>query len=499
MNQTIQRDGWLLPDVPPYVGGVLSEAAYNIGSGFDISPESETGRMQVIRQTDGAEFAAYRQTLEAAGYEQVYANDFADNRFVQYRRNGSLLYIYYIHPWGEVRVIDDVKGVSVPEFEHLVEPKEGESVALYQYAMMFNRNGNGNQKGDPYGNCGMFFILRLADNSLILFDGGDVRQATAKAAEALMGFLREITHTTEAEKVRIAAIFISHLHDDHKRFLDRLVDSYADQIVIERAFYNLPVGCQPSFPAFGKKLAEKFPNAKFLKAHTGQKLRMGGALIEVVTTHEDMVDAATGRYIARDQNNTSTPLKLTLNGRTVMMLTDWGGGHTVAPPEYEIVEPRFFDMYEKDGKHDFIKCDILQVTHHALNPYMERVNTAIAPEYAFFPASDVEMASQAHKNVVNVNYDQLMAAGTDPEKVYFASRYTYCLDFAQDGTITVAAETIRGADTGDNPDTPNLDRHGVPQEHLKEQDYVNVTLKAYPPYRIPTDEEFANWEKLHNE
>ena len=496
MSET-RREGWLLPDVPPYVGGVLSEEAYNIGSGFDITPESETGRMQVIGQTSGEEFAAYCQALEEAGYERVYESDFADNRFRQYRKDGKLLYTYYVAAWREARVIDDVPGVSVPEFECPYEQGAGESPALYQYAMMFNRNGNGNQKGDPYGNCGMFFILRLSDNRVILFDGGDIRQATARAAAELMRFLREITHTGEGEKVRIAAIFISHLHDDHKRFLDRLVDGYADQIVIERAFYNLPVGCQPSFPAFGRRLAAKFPDALFLKAHTGQRLRMGSALIEVVTTHEDMVDAATGRYIARDQNNTSTPLKLTLNGRTVMLLTDWGGGHTVAPPEYEIVEPRLFDLYEKDGKHDFIKCDVIQVTHHALNPYMGRLNAAIAPEYAFFPAADVEMASQAHPNVVNVNYDQLMAAGTDPEKVYFASRYTYCLSFAQDGTITVAAENIRGADTGDDPETPNLDRHGVPQEHLKEQDYVNVTLKAYAPYRVPTEEEFANWQRIH--
>ena len=498
MKETEIRDGWLLPDAPSYEGGILSEAAYNIGGGLDISPESEIGRMQVIRETNGAEFAAYCQKLETRGYERVYENAYMDNRFVQYRKNGALLYTYYIAAWGEVRVIDDVAGVSVPEFEYVYEPAEGESIALYQYAMMFNRNGNGNQKGDPYGNCGMFFILRLADNSVVLIDGGDIRQATAKAAAELMKFLREITHTTEKEKVRIASIFISHFHDDHKRFLDRLVDSYSDQIVIERAFYNLPTGCQPSFPAFGRKLAEKFPETKFLKAHTGQKIRMGGMLIEVVTTHEDMVDAVSGRFIARDQNNTSTPLKLTINGRTMMMLTDWGGGHTVAPPEYEVVEPRFFGMYQSgEGEYAFIKSDIIQVTHHALNPYMGKVNAAIGAEYAFFPAADVEMASQAHPNVVNVNYDQLLAAGTDPEKVYFASRYTYCLDFARDGTITVAAEPIRGADTEDDPNTPNLDRHGVPQEHLKEQDYVNVTLKAYRPYRVPTDGEFANWALLH--
>ena len=144
MSET-RREGWLLPDVPPYVGGVLSEEAYNIGSGFDITPESETGRMQVIGQTSGEEFAAYCQALEEAGYERVYESDFADNRFRQYRKDGKLLYTYYVAAWREARVIDDVPGVSVPEFECPYEQGAGESPALYQYAMMFNRNGNGNR------------------------------------------------------------------------------------------------------------------------------------------------------------------------------------------------------------------------------------------------------------------------------------------------------------------------------------------------------------------
>ncbi len=63
----------------------------------------------------------------------------------------------------------------------------------------------------------------------------------------------------------------------------------------------------------------------------------------------------------------------------------------------------------------------------------------------------------------------------------------HSLHIAQDGEITVAAENIRGADTKDDPRTEMI-----------EQDYVNETLKAYKPYRVPTAEEFANWEKVHS-
>lgn len=492
----MQREGWLL-EIPAYAGGSLSEEAYNIGGGLDLSLASESGRMQVIRQTNGQEFEAYGTLLQAEGYAQVFANACGANRFAQFQKGRSLIYAYYIEAWRETRVIAEREGNTVAEFSDALAVPQA-PLALYQYAMMYNRNGNGNQKGDPYGNCGMFYLLRLADNSLVLMDGGDPRQVTDRSTAALMDFMREITHTPAGEKVRIAAIFISHPHHDHLMFLVKLVEQYADQLEIHRAMHNLPVGVSPTFRAFGSRLRETYPNAKFLKLHTGEKFWLGGALIEVVAAHEDLVDAVTGKTIVTESNNTSTPLKLTLNGRTFMMLTDWGGGDTRAPAEYAVLEPRFLAEYQSEnGAYDFLHCDVLQVTHHALNPYMGKINAAIAPAYALFPAADVALASQAHPNVVNVNYDQLIAAGTDPDHMYFASRYTYCFHVATDGTITVAAEDIRGADLEDDPNTPNLDRHGVPQEHLKEQDYVHVTLAAYPPYRIPTEEERSRWGQLH--
>ena len=494
LHSTANATGWLLTELPPFPGGIGSEELYFVGSGADMDTSKHVDRMQIIREVTLEMLELYRLRLEEAGYRTVFSRREGKLHCMQLSGNDRLVYVYYAEPWGEARVISEEQTVSVPEFESICPTGEAKPLALYQYAMMFNRNGNGNRKGDPYGNCGMFYIIRLADNSLILIDGGDVRQATERAAAALVPFLREITGTAEGERIRISAIFISHPHDDHKRFLNRLVESYSDQIEIGGAIYNIPVSSHPCFPAFGATLTKTFPDLKYLRPHTGMKLSMGGVEIEVVAAHEDMADAVSGKSIVTESNNLSTALKLTLNGKTVMLLTDWGGGHTVAPPEYATLEPRFLALWDES----YLHCDAIQVTHHALNPYMGKINAAIAPTYAFFPAADVCMENQAHPNVVNVNYDQLMAAGCDPDRVYFSSRYTYCFHVDTDGRVTVAAEHIRGADLEDDPTTSNLDRHGVPQEYLKEQDYVNETLKAYPPYRVPTDEEFASWKILHS-
>ena len=193
-------------------------------------------------------------------------------------------------------------------------------------------------------------------------------------------------------------------------------------------------------------------------------------------THEDHADPVTGKYVLQDENSASTVLRLHLNGRTMVLSGDWGGGDTTAPPEYAAGIVRML-VKHTSATENHMKSDILQVAHHALNPYMGLYNAEIAPAYAFVPASDVKLEQQCYPHVVNVNVEQVIGAGCDPDRVYFASRYTYALHIDQSGNITVAAENIRGADTGDDPST----------DWVVEQDYMNVTLKAYDAYRIPTE------------
>ena len=481
------REGWQL-GVPAYMGGLVSTALYNIGPGITIDQASELGRMHVIADTNRSEYDDYLTTLASKGYTQVAKTTVGDNVFAQYKNktNGKMVYAYLWAALGEVRVIEENSSLAETDFEYTYTPAAGETTAVYQYAMMYNRNGNGNQVGDPYGNNGMFYIVRLADNKLILVDGGSNLQATDTATAELMTFMREITGKSTSEKVEIAAVLISHAHGDHKGFLEQLVNNYSDQIVIERAMYNLPSWSYGAFTALGQAIKAKFPSVKFIKPHSGQSIQLGNISIDIITTHEDIVDADTGKTNIIDFNSTTTVYRMNIGGKTFMVMGDWGGGDTHAPADYAETERRLLAVYA-NGNDSYLRSDILQVAHHALNPYMENVNKAIAAKYAFFPAADVALNQQAHPGVVNVNYNQFIAAGGVASQVYFSSRYTYCLDIAQDGTITVAAQNIRGADTGDDPDTLTT----------VEQNYVGVTLKAYDPYRVPTAQEFANWDLIH--
>ena len=445
----MEHGNWLL-GVPAYSGGEYSEECYNIGLGRTISSESETGRMQMIGKTTRAEFEAYERLLLDWGYRMVSENEIGENRYVEYAKEGSLLFAAYVHAFGEARVIEDNTSVSSDKFCYAYEPKKNDSITLYQYGLMHDPRGfgEGQDSDGKYGNCGMFYIIRLADNGLILIDGGDSRQATPRATEELVKFLYKITNTPEDEKLRIVSIVLTHAHGDHKQFLENLLQDHSHRIVIERAIHNIPsyteVNGNPTYPDFGARLLEKFPDLLYQKAHTGQKLRLGGLEIEVVYTHEDMIDAETGKTHLTDCNNSSIVLKYNLFGRTVMLLGDVGGGNK-APKEYDYWEYRVLESYREGDRYPFWESEAVQTSHHAINHYMEPIYAAIKARIALFTQADVEydqFAYRCYRAVV----DQVRAAGA--KELYFEGRSTTCLEVKRNSEMLVNFIPIAGADDG---------------------------------------------------
>lgn len=479
---------WQL-NVPEYIGGVRAQNVYNAGDGKDMGADLDACRMQLITRTNREQFDAYLVTLKQAGYTEIARNEEFENVYVQYYHTTEqrLVYTYYIDALGDVRVIED--GASVPETAFEYSCPDGD-ITVYQYAMMYNRKGYVGDPGDPgdsYASNGMFYIIRLADNRLILIDGGDPRQTTDAATDELYRFMQEITNTKDHERINIACWFLTYQHPDNYSFIQQFMNRYTmDQINIERVMYNIPNGWCAHL---GDQILSHYPDAKFIKPHTGQRITLGNIDLEVMFTHEDYVDRVSGTSMITESNNESTVLRLHMNGRTMIVAGDWGGAgrNDWGPTEYISGITRMLAMHTTENGGNSLHSDILQVSHHGMNPFMPQFNKAVAAEYVFIPTTDVMLSVHAVIGTVTANIEQVTEAGCDPERIYFASRYTYCLHIDPNGIITVGAETIRGSDTGDNPDT-----------EMVEQDYLNVTLKAYDAYRIPTKEEFENWYTIHN-
>ncbi len=444
---------WMLA-APQYQGGTLASDFYDIGPG--IALQSSTGLMQIVSNTNASEFNAYVETLKSAGYTQDIRTERNGNIYVSLtNKNGKLFYTYYTKAFNEVRIIEDYITVPESSFEYTYTAKSGETTTYYQYGMMRNPTGDGNNVGDPSKtliNAGAFDIIKLADNKLIIIDGGGESQATAKATEELIKFLREITNTPDNEKIVIAAWYLTHPHGDHYEFINQIANNHIDEFKFERIMHNVAIsgisGVGGVLSKFSQKIIQNNPGIKFMKLHTGQNITLGNINFDVIMTHEDAVNPTNGRTYIVDQNNASAVLKFNINGKSIMYFGDWGGNDQSTKEkekEYQEMEKRLLLPYAENGSYPFLKCDIVQIAHHAINDWLTNVYKVIDADYAFFCQQDIaydQMAHVCYKNIVN----QLRDTGMTDDNMFFGGRKTHWMTIAQDGTMTHGSEQLRGAD-----------------------------------------------------
>lgn len=448
MNTTINRDGWGLSPLPAYAGGKLS-AVYATGHGISMADPTRGGALQVVSETSAEEFLAYTQALEADGYRCSFRRRIGANLYAQYQNGDELVYVYYTDCEKEVHVIRDLEGTPLDAFNYAYTPKESDTVSFYQYALMFDPTGRGGynvEAGKIYENCGLFDVIRLADNSLVLIDGGWFPQTPEKAVEECFKFLCEITGTGDSGTLNIAALYFTHGHSDHVYMPLRLLERYGDRITVERLMHNLPViHNDPIFKALGELLADKYPDMQFVKLHTGEEINLGGVQFDVIFTHDDMV-APDGSSEIREFNNTSLMLKMNANGRSFMLMGDWGGSYIERDTtEYKPMEHSLIASFARPNGESFLKCDVIQTGHHAINDWLDNFFAIVDADAAFIPQQDVAYEQMAHI-CYNHNVDQLKALGLSVNNIFFCGRYTYGITVDRDGNMVLSHRDIAGAD-----------------------------------------------------
>ncbi len=438
-----KRAGWVLNSIPTYRGGTSISIGYETGHGLNLSNTSAGGKMQIASGTTSAEYDTYIQQLKDAGYTETTSHKIGANKYAQYKNSKNLVYVYYTDSQKEVRIIHDKASTPENDFEYSYTPKSGDTSTFYQYALMCHPQGHGGLlESTGYDNAGLCDVIKLADNSVILIDGGDDYQATDAAVDGLMSFLRTVTGKSSG-KIRIAAIFLTHGHGDHVYLTSKLIKQYSNQLTVERAMYNFRNIGDDEFSILGSNLEKKYPDIKFAKLHTGQKIQLANATFEVIYTHEDMVNSK-GMTEISDYNNTSTVLKMTMNGKTMMILGDVGGAHGSArTDEYNLWETQLFATFCPSGGTNYLKCDAVQVSHHALNAYMNELYKKIDPDMAFIPAVDI--ATPAHDVQQSVWSQMKSLAGVN--NMFCAGRYTYGWDVSTSGTISIRSTQIKGANS----------------------------------------------------
>ncbi len=380
------RKGWEL-SCPSPLSGSLAKGYYNSGSGLADDTRQETdefSRMHLITGVDEQDFTAYLQDAMWAGYTRTLDNQIGKNRYASFTKDGMNYHIAYMEQAGEIRVSEDRAGVALTDFAY--DTKGEAQATVYQYGLYYdpqNRDNTGNTI-----NCGMIYVIRLSDNSVVLVDGGHLYQSSDEAIGGLWDFLHEITGTAKGETVRVAAWYITHAHGDHVTGTAKLLNRYHDQIALERIMYNIPSvqvrpGGYDQNTTTAKEIVRKYyPQVKFLKLHSGQQFNLSNVGIEILYTHEDAVGLAQYEEAAKnggnvqfplsDYNCTSTILRLHIDGQTLLLLGDTN-------VEAEKVMKEFYPA-------SVWKSDAVQIAHHCFN-YLNTLYPMIAAPIALLPNS----------------------------------------------------------------------------------------------------------------
>ncbi len=383
------RPGWNLDALPAYDGGELSEAAF--AEPLSFAQWKTASRMLVVRNTLRREFDAYLTKAEEAGFAVSTVTD--GNGIIARRlEKGEIrAYVYFTEGTNEARfILEQGDDTPLSEFSYTYTPKAGEKTTVYQFGLMMDKDGvdfayNGNTRL----NCGHMYFIHLADNSILVIDGGGVQQMSDSTATELLRLFREITGAKEGEKIRIAGWFISHRHPDHYNGFARFVSKHHSALDIERIFYNI-AETSGEINKIRSLLQQHYPDILYHKTHTGETISLGGADFDVIYTLEDQVSASTGAIASTDFNDTSTVLRIRFDGASLLLLGDASGG----------AEKELMRMYGTSHR-DTLKVDILQVAHHGWNNLSNLYNLA-KPAIALYPQSSGGAQRGLGGNAANV-------------------------------------------------------------------------------------------------
>ncbi len=396
---------WIF-SIPKPDAGVLADGYYNAGPMLECDRDGftdEDSKMQIVTGVNSRDFFRYIKELQSQGCVKTGANKIGKNRFADFYP----YHIAYFAGRSEICVTEDLTSSPLDTFGY--SAKGGMRTTVYQYGLYYDKQ---NQCTATTVNCGMLYLVRLSDGSIVFMDGGHILQWNDEAAEALWQFILKITGVKDGEKVRIVAYYMTHAHDDHANGFTKLLTRHGDRIVVERVMFNTPSyqikgGYSESVFDMKKTVAEKYPNAKLLKVHSGQKFTLSDAEFEFLYTHEDAVEKDNiTAFPFGDFNCTSSILRLTVDGKTIMFL-----GDTSVETE---------KLMERTYTRDEWKSDMVQVAHHCFN-YLRTLYDWIDAPIAMLPNSFFG----GHTPENTPKLADVLAHLSTPDNIYYEGEATY--------------------------------------------------------------------------
>lgn len=346
---------WQFKNIPEFTFGKMKPLFADCGTGLSRLPETQTkdnSFMHIFTETTAEAVKKYVHQLAENGYEKVFENSIDGNLFYQFAVAEGLLYVSFMKNSGVTRIIlDRCRQTNASSFGYGDYDEKNSDTLLAQYSLYYDKMIKGTSC-----DCGMNYVCRLHDNSLIIIDGGEMEQSTEEAIADYLRFLHELTNTQQDEKLKISLWLCTHAHNDHCDFMSKLLRFHADKFTVERVAFNFPnpanIRHSKSLNALKNRLLDKFPEAEYIKLHAGSKFSIANAQLEVLLSAEDAVDTDPEHNFP-GTNETSVVFKLTADGVSTLFLADcaWDNG----------------DVLIENFDESIAEHPILQAAHHGIN------------------------------------------------------------------------------------------------------------------------------------
>ncbi|MDD3079927.1 MAG: hypothetical protein PHH37_12610 [Paludibacter sp.] len=371
-----------------YPDGIISEI-YNSGPGLAIdktSVTSEDSKMVVISSTTETSFNTYIQTLLDNGFTQISTNTIEDNVFYTLIKDNKLYYIYFTARTKQVRIIqDNSTNTLLTDLDASVQGNG--KTEFYLYSLDYTHGEGQTSKTDYWKiDCGTLIIIKLKDNSLFVIDSGHERQSSKAAMEGLLNFMYNITGQETGTVLDIRGWFISHFHGDHVYLIYPFLTKYHDFINVESVLFNIPSyqtmssGYDSGTFLMKETFNTYYPNCKYVKLHTGQTFTFQGVEFDVLHTHEDAA-STNGKTTIGDGNDTSTILKMLMDGKTFMLLGDASS----------VCQSDMLSMYSDAT----LNSNCVQTAHHGYNNLTSLYNLIKAPLAIFCNSEENAVSNTA--------------------------------------------------------------------------------------------------------
>jgi len=329
----------------------------------------ENANTVVVLIPDAAEdrFTAYCARLKEACFVQKETYETKNRRFAAYEKNGTGVFLNYFPATAELQIVTERNSLY---FSYTDTP--GAAAVAPQVTQV---------KLTDYG---LSYAIRLSDGRFVVIDGGNYVQAEA---DALFECLKA---QSPHEKPVIAGWIMTHPHSDHYYCFFPFMESYGEEVVVEKFFFNFPepedfvnfpnlekptvafdgLRCADAMKLFLEKV--KTTGVPVYIPHTGQRYVMGDLELDFLATLDDSIQ------VSKNINAASLMFITRIAGQVIF----WGGDGSFS-------DTRLPQRYGAE-----LKADILQVPHHGFGCGTDAAQVEgyrlMDPRVCLHPASEAE-------------------------------------------------------------------------------------------------------------